>query len=417
MSNVYQSAKDKYAEYGIDTEKVLKIAAQVPLSMHCWQGDDVGGFETPDAELSGGGIQTTGNFFGKARTVEELRADIDEASKYIPGALRLNLHACYGEFGGKKVDRNEISYANFKGWVDWCKSRKMGMDFNPTYFSHPLAADGFTLSNKDKKIRKFWVEHGIACRKIAEKIGKELGSTVITNFWIPDGYKDNPADRLSPRKRLEESLDEIFSIKINPKHNKDSVECKLFGIGSECYVVGSHEFYMGYAVKNGTLLTLDAGHFHPTETISDKISSILLFVPEILLHVSRGVRWDSDHVVISDDHTNAIMQEIVRSNAVDKVHIGMDFFDASINRIAAWAVGMRAARKTLLAALLDPVALMRDAEKAGDFAARLTLAEEAKNLPVSAVWAELCEREETPAGLSLIKQIKDYETKVLAKRK
>lgn len=416
MSNVYKSAQEKYAKYGIDTEKVIKAAVAVPLSMHCWQGDDVGGFETPDAELSGGGIQATGNFPGKARNVEELRADIDEAAKYIPGKLRLNLHAIYGEFGGKKVDRDEIDYCHFKGWVDWCKSRKMGIDFNPTYFSHPLAADGFTLSHKDRKVRKFWIDHGIACRKIAEKIGKALSDTVITNFWMPDGYKDLPADRLAPRKRMEESLDEIFSVKINKKYDKDSVECKLFGIGSESYVVGSHEFFMGYAVKNNILLTLDSGHFHPTEQIADKISSMLLFVPEILLHVSRGVRWDSDHIVLFDDATNAIMQEIVRCGALNRVHIGMDFFDASVNRITAWALGMRSARKCILAALLDPIAQMRKAENSWDFGSRLALMEEAKTLPFAAVWDELCERENIPSGLEMIDSIKAYEKNVLLKR-
>ncbi len=416
MSNIYKTAQKKYAEYGIDTEKVLKAVAEVPLSMHCWQGDDVGGFESAGGELTGG-IQATGNFMGKARNVEELRADILEASKYIPGKLRLNLHAIYGEFGGKKVDRNEISYSNFKGWVDWCKSRKMGIDFNPSYFSHPLSSDGFTLSHKDKKVRKFWIEHGILCRQIAEKIGKDLNDTVVTNFWMPDGYKDLPADRLSPRQRMAESLDEIFKVKINPKYNLDSVECKLFGIGSESYVVGSHEFFMGYAVKNQTLLTLDAGHFHPTEGIADKISSMLMFVPEILLHVSRGVRWDSDHVVLFDDATSAIMQEIVRCNATKKVHIGMDFFDASINRIMAWTLGMRSARKCLLAAMLDPIKQMRDAENASDFGTRLAYMEEAKTLPMAVVWDELCERENVASGIKMINGVKKYETNVLAKRK
>lgn len=347
MNNTYRNAKEQYAKFGVDTEKAIEILDAIPLSMHCWQGDDVGGFETPDAILSGGGIQTTGNYPGKARNPQELRADIEEAIKYIPGKTRLNLHAIYGEFGGKKVDRNEIEYKHFKGWVDWCKANNMGMDFNPTYFSHPKAADGFTLSSPDKGIRDFWIEHGIACRKIAEKIGKELGATVITNFWMPDGMKDFPADRLAPRERMADSLDKIMKVKINKKYDRDAVECKLFGIGSESYVVGSHEFFMGYAVKNQMLLTLDSGHFHPTEQIADKISSCLMFVPELLLHVSRGVRWDSDHVVISDDATKAIMQEVVRYGAIDRVHIGMDFFDASINRIFAWVVGMRAARKCL----------------------------------------------------------------------
>ncbi len=416
MSKTYKYAKEQYAKYGIDTEKVLKVLDTIPLSMHCWQGDDVGGFETPDSVLSGGGIQAVGNYPGKARNVQELRADIEEAMKYIPGTTRLNLHAIYGEFDGKKVDRDQIEYKHFKGWVDWCKANKMGMDFNPSYFSHPKAADGFTLSSADKGIREFWIQHGIACRKIAEKIGKELKNTVITNFWMPDGMKDLPADRLAPRKRMEESLDKIMAVKINKKFNKDAVECKLFGIGSESYVVGSHEFFMGYAVKNQMLLTLDSGHFHPTEQIADKISSSLMFVPEILLHVSRGVRWDSDHVVLFDDPTKAIMQEIVRNNAVDRVHIGMDFFDASINRIFAWVIGMRSARKSLLAALLDPIKMMRDAEKAQDYGKRLALMEEAITLPFASVWEEYCERCGKASGLKMIDGVKKYEEKVLSKR-
>ncbi len=416
MANNYKYAKEQYAKFGVNTDKALETLDKIPLSMHCWQGDDVCGFETPDAGLSGDGIQTTGNFPGKARNIDELRQDIDEALKYIPGKTRLNLHAIYGEFGGKKVDRNAIEYKNFKGWVDWCKARKMGIDFNPTYFSHPLVKDGLTLSSPDKGVRQYWVEHGIACRKIAEKMGKELGETVITNFWMPDGMKDMPADRLSPRKRMADSLDKIFAVKVSKKYNKDAFESKLFGIGSESYVVGSHEFVMGYCVKNQILITLDSGHFHPTEMIADKISSALLFSPEILLHVSRGVRWDSDHVVITDDSTMSIMQEIIRCQAADKVHIGMDFFDASINRIFAWAIGMRAARKALLCALLDPLAMMKDAEAKVDFGTRLALMEEAKNLPSADVWQEYCQRTQKLNGMAMLKGVKEYERKVLSKR-
>lgn len=417
MANNYKYAKEQYAKFGVNTDKALETLDKIPLSMHCWQGDDVCGFETPDAGLSGDGIQTTGNFPGKARNIDELRQDIDEALKYIPGKTRLNLHAIYGEFGGKKVDRNAIEYKNFKGWVDWCKARKMGIDFNPTYFSHPLVKDGLTLSSPDKGVRQYWVEHGIACRKIAEKMGKELGETVITNFWMPDGMKDMPADRLSPRKRMADSLDKIFAVKVSKKYNKDAFESKLFGIGSESYVVGSHEFVMGYCVKNQILITLDSGHFHPTEMIADKISSALLFSPEILLHVSRGVRWDSDHVVITDDSTMSIMQEIIRCQAADKVHIGMDFFDASINRIFAWAIGMRAARKALLCALLDPLAMMKDAEAKVDFGTRLALMEEAKNLPSADVWQEYCQRTQKLNGMAMLKGVKEYERKVLSNRK
>lgn len=416
MANNYKYAKEQYAKFGVNTDKALETLDKIPLSMHCWQGDDVCGFETPDAGLSGDGIQTTGNFPGKACNIDELRQDIDEALKYIPGKTRLNLHAIYGEFGGKKVDRNAIEYKNFKGWVDWCKARKMGIDFNPTYFSHPLVKDGLTLSSPDKGVRQYWVEHGIACRKIAEKMGKELGETVITNFWMPDGMKDMPADRLSPRKRMADSLDKIFAVKVSKKYNKDAFESKLFGIGSESYVVGSHEFVMGYCVKNQILITLDSGHFHPTEMIADKISSALLFSPEILLHVSRGVRWDSDHVVITDDSTMSIMQEIIRCQAADKVHIGMDFFDASINRIFAWAIGMRAARKALLCALLDPLAMMKDAEAKVDFGTRLALMEEAKNLPSADVWQEYCQRTQKLNGMAMLKGVKEYERKVLSKR-
>ena len=416
MANNYKYAKEQYAKFGVNTDKALETLDKIPLSMHCWQGDDVCGFETPDAGLSGDGIQTTGNFPGKARNIDELRQDIDEALKYIPGKTRLNLHAIYGEFGGKKVDRNAIEYKNFKGWVDWCKARKMGIDFNPTYFSHPLVKDGLTLSSPDKGVRQYWVEHGIACRKIAEKMGKELGETVITNFWMPDGMKDMPADRLSPRKRMADSLDKIFAVKVSKKYNNDAFESKLFGIGSESYVVGSHEFVMGYCVKNQILITLDSGHFHPTEMIADKISSALLFSPEILLHVSRGVRWDSDHVVITDDSTMSIMQEIIRCQAADKVHIGMDFFDASINRIFAWAIGMRAARKALLCALLDPLAMMKDAEAKVDFGTRLALMEEAKNLPSADVWQEYCQRTQKLNGMAMLKGVKEYERKVLSKR-
>ncbi len=416
MASSFKEAVEKYASYGVDVERAMDGAAKIPLSMHCWQGDDVGGFETPESVLSGGGIQVTGNFPGKARNAEELRSDIAEALKFIPGRTRLNLHAIYGDFGGKRVDRNEISYKHFKAWVDWCSQMKMGMDFNPTYFSHPLAADGFTLSNRDKSVRDFWIEHGIACRKIAEKAGKQLGEAVIVNFWMPDGMKDIPADLMGPRLRMKESLDKIFSVKTSGKFEKDALECKLFGIGSESYVVGSHEFFMGYVVSRGKMLTLDTGHFHPTESVADKVSSVLLFVPEILLHVSRGVRWDSDHVVLFDDPTRDLMREIVRSGATERVHIGMDFFDGSINRIFAWAIGMRSARKALLSAFLEPGKKLLQAENCGDYALRLALMEESKTLPFAAVWEEFCRRHDVPNGLKMIEQIKRYERDVLSAR-
>jgi L-rhamnose isomerase len=412
----YPLAKETYVALGVDAEAALKKLETAPISLHCWQGDDVGGFENPEAGLTGGGIQATGNYPGKARTLAELRADLDKALSLIPGKHRLNLHACYADLGGKKVERNEYTTAQFQSWIDWCKERGLGLDFNPTYFSHPLANDGFTLSHPDKGVRQYWIEHGIACRKIAADIGRQLGKTCVTNVWIPDGYKDIPADRKSPRERLESSLDALFAEKIDPKLNLDAVECKLFGIGSESYVVGSHEFYMGYAVKNQKLICLDAGHFHPTESLADKISSVLQFVPELLLHVSRGVRWDSDHVVLVDDATRAIMEEVVRGDFLARTHIGLDFFDASINRIAAWVIGTRNALKCLLLALLEPSAKLREAETAGDFTSRLALLEEAKSLPFGAVWDEYCRRQNVPVGPAWIAEVKSYERDTLSKR-
>ena len=359
----YQIAKERYAQFGVDVDAVLEKLAVIPISLHCWQGDDVGGFETAGAQLSGGGIQATGNYPGKARTIAELRADIEKALSLIPGKHRLNLHACYLDNGGRFVDRNEIEPRHFQGWIDWAKANGLGMDFNPTYFSHPKAADGFTLSHPDKAIRDFWIEHGIACRKIGAEMGRQLGTATVTNFWMPDGYKDIPADRMAPRERLIESLDQIFAEPIDPKFHLDAVEAKLFGIGAESYTVGSHEFYLGYAVSRQKLLTLDSGHFHPTEVISDKISSVLMFCPGLLLHVSRPVRWDSDHVVILDDELQAIAKELVRSGKLNNIHIGLDYFDASINRVAAWVIGTRNMLKALLIALLEPASALRQAER------------------------------------------------------
>ncbi len=411
----YTAAKQRYADMGVDTDAVMKKLATIPISLHCWQGDDVGGFETTSEGLSGG-IAVTGNYPGKARTPDELRADLDKALSLIPGKHRLNLHAFYGEFGGKKVDRDEIEPKHFKNWIDWAKSNKIGMDFNPTCFSHPKAADGFTLSHSNKGIRDFWIEHCQRSRDISVAMGKALGSPCVMNVWIPDGYKDSPVDRVSPRQRLEKSLDKVFSKKQNPKHMLDAVECKLFGIGSESYVVGSHEFYMGYAVKNQKLLCLDAGHFHPTETIADKLGSALMFVPEILLHVSRGVRWDSDHVVTLDDSLQGIASALVRDNLLSRTHIGLDFFDASINRIAAWTIGTRNTLKSLLIALLEPAAL-REAEKSGDLTTRLALMEELKSMPWGNVWDEYCERQNVPVGMNWVKETQKYEAAVLSKRK
>jgi L-rhamnose isomerase len=416
MSDSYASALDRYAALGVDAEAAIETLGSVPVSLHCWQGDDVGGFEKAGAGLSGGGIQATGNYPGKARTIAELRQDLDKALSLIPGRHRLNLHACYAELDGRKVDRNEYSLAQFQGWIDWCKERGMGMDFNPSYFSHPLADSGVTLTHPDPAVRKFWVEHGIASRKIGAEAGRQLGSPTVTNFWIPDGSKDLPFDRASPRERLAASLDDIFAAPVDRSLNLDAVESKLFGIGSESYVAGSHEFYYGYAVKHGLLYCLDAGHFHPTENLADKISSVLQFVPGILLHVSRGVRWDSDHVVLFDDPTRAIMEEVVRGRFLGRTHIGLDFFDASINRVAAWVIGTRATLKALLAALLEPADLLRKAENGGDYTLRLALMEESKTLPLGAVWDEYCHRHDVPSGLKWMTEIKNHESSVLAAR-
>ena len=418
MANVekaYEIAKDQYAAIGVDTEKAMEKLKQIPISLHCWQGDDVVGFESV-GELSDGGIQATGNYPGKATTADELRADLDMAMSLIPGKQRLNLHAMYLEPGGKKVDRNEIQPEHFKNWIDWAKGHKTGIDFNPTCFAHPKASDGFTLSHSDKGIRNFWVEHCIACRKIAEHMGRELDTASVTNVWIPDGYKDIPFDRKAPRERLHDSLDKVFAEKIDKNLLLDAVESKLFGIGSESYVVGSHEFYMGYTMTNDVLLTLDAGHYHPTEVISNKISAVLCFIDEILLHVSRPVRWDSDHVVILDDELNAIAQEIVRGGYIDRVHIGLDFFDASINRIAAWTIGTRCMIKALLIALLEPADNLRKLELDGDHTSRLAMFEELKTMPFGAVWDHYCSKSNVPVGPDWLAKTKDYEAKVLSKR-
>ena len=411
----YKLAKERYAELGVNTDQAIEKLAAVPISLHCWQGDDVGGFENFGTGL-GGGLAATGNYPGKARTPDELRADAGQALALIPGTHRVNLHAFYGEFGGKKVDRNEIEPAHFKGWIDWAKSLGLGIDFNPTYFSHPNATTGLTLSHPDKAIRKFWVEHGILCRKIGAAIGKSLGKTCVTNLWIPDGMKDTPVDRKSARERLTSSLDAIFKEKVSPKHNLDSVEGKLFGIGCESFTVGSHEYYLGYAVSRGTLLTLDTGHYHPTETIVDKLTAVFTYLPEILLHVSRGVRWDSDHVVVLNDELQAIAQELVRGNYLGRTHIGLDYFDASINRIAAWVIGTRNMIKALLQAMTEPYPQLKQFEAEGDYSARLALLEEAKTLPFGPVWDYYCQKMDVPLGMDWFAEARKYETEVLSKR-
>ena len=411
----YAAAQDAYGQYGVDTDAAMARLVKVPISMHCWQGDDVGGFEDLEA-LDGGGIQATGNHPGKARTPDELRADFDKALSLIPGRHRMNLHAMYAETGGRKVERDELEPEHFQPWIDWAKDKGLGMDFNPTCFGHPKADDGFTLAHPDPGIRRFWIEHCIACRKIGEAIGRALGSPAVTNVWIPDGFKDTPVDRYTPRERLKESLDAVFAERIDPEHNLDSIESKLFGIGSESCVIGSHEFYLGYAVKHNKLLCLDTGHFHPTEVVSDKITSVLLYLDGILLHVSRGVRWDSDHVVILSDELRAIAEEIVRHGFLDRVHIGLDFFDASINRVAAWTIGTRAMLKALLLALLEPTDLLRELEANGDYTARLAVLEELKSMPFGSVWDYYCLKQSVPAGTAWLSEVKQYEEQVLSKR-
>ena len=414
ISAAYRLAHERYADIGVDVDRALKALAKIPVSLQCWQGDDVGGFENYGSAL-GGGIAVTGNYPGKARTPDELRADLEKALSLIPGKHRLNLHAFYGEFGGKRVDRDEIETAHFKNWIAWAKNNGLGLDFNPTCFSHPKAADGFTLSHRDKGTRNFWIEHCRRSREIGAAMGKALGTPCVTNVWIPDGFKDTPADRQSPRERLASALDDVFKKPLSAKHNLDAVEPKLFGIGAESCTVGSHEFYLGYAITRRKLLCLDAGHFHPTESIADKISSVLLYLPEILLHVSRGVRWDSDHVVTFTDDLQAIAREIIATGHADRVHLGLDYFDASINRIAAWVIGTRNLLRALLLALLEPPAI-RAAELAGDNTARLALQEDSKSLPFGAVWDFYCESKGVPVGEAWLAEVKLYEEKVLSKR-
>jgi L-rhamnose isomerase len=415
VDQAFALAKERYAGLGVDVERALARLAAIPISLHCWQGDDVEGFENLGAEL-GGGLAVTGSYPGKARTPDELRGDLDRALSLIPGTHRLNLHASYAETGGKRVERDALEPAHFAGWIEWAKSKRMGMDFNPTYFAHPKAADGYTLAHPDPAIRRFWIDHGVVCRKIGAAIGEALGTPCITNVWIPDGSKDTPVDRKGPRLRLAESLDAVFAEPIDPAVNRDAVEAKLFGIGSESYVVGSHEFYLGYAIARKKLLCLDAGHFHPTEVISDKVSAVLTWLDEILLHVSRGVRWDSDHVVTLTDELQAIAQEVVRGDDLDRVHIGLDFFDASINRVAAWVVGARCMLKALLLALLEPTERLRRLEAEGDLTSRLAMLEELKTLPLGAVWDSYCAKSDVPVGPAWIDEVKRYEKDVLSRR-
>ena len=415
VERTYELAQQRYAEWEVDTQEALRKLSSIPISLHCWQGDDVRGFEQGGG-LAGAGFAVTGNYPGRARNVHELRDDLEKALSLIPGKHRLNLHACYAELNGRKVERSEYTVEQFQGWIDWCKARQLGLDFNPTFFAHPLAANGFTLAHRDDHVRHFWVEHGIACRRIAAEAGKQLGKSVVTNSWTPDGYKDLPIDRKGPRERLAASLDAIFAEKIDPHLNLDAIESKLFGIGTESYMVGSHEFCLGYATHRQKLYCLDSGHFHPTEEVADKISSVMQFVPGILLHVSRGVRWDSDHVVLLDDATRGVMQEVVRGGFLDRTHIGLDFFDATINRIAAWVIGARSVLKALLLALLEPTPKLRQLELSGDLTVRLVVLEEIKSLPFGAVWDEHCRRNDVATGTAWLDQVRAYERESLARR-
>jgi L-rhamnose isomerase len=410
----FSLASEQFSRWGVDVESALQRLGKLSVSLHCWQGDDVVGFESSGSEL-GGGLAVTGNYPGRARTADELRSDVQQALALIPGTHRFNLHASYAETGGQNVARDELAPEHFQGWVEWARQQHLKLDFNPTFFAHPMATEG-TLSHADPHVRQFWIDHGKVCRRIAAWMGRATGSACVNNVWIPDGSKDTPVDRLSPRMRLLQSLDEVFAESLPSHEILDAVECKLFGLGSESYVVGSHEFYLGYAITHQKVLCLDAGHFHPTEEIADKLSSTLLYVPRILLHVSRGVRWDSDHVVILSDELRAIAHELVRGEFLDRVHLGLDFFDASINRVAAWVIGTRALLKALLMALLEPLELLREAEQGGDRTARLAWLEEAKFLPYGAVWDEYCCRADVPRGKPWLQVMRDYEQQVLSKR-
>jgi L-rhamnose isomerase len=410
----YAEAKQLYAAHGIDTDEVLKKLESIKISMHCWQGDDVRGFLFRDQALTGG-ISVTGNYPGAARSPEELRADLEKAYALIPGKHKLNLHAIYADTD-EKVDLDALEPKHFASWVEWAKANGLGLDFNPTCFSHPMSSDGFTLSHPDENVRQFWIDHCKASRKIGAYFGEQLGQTCVTNVWIPDGFKDVPADRMAPRQRLKAALDEVFAEELNPAFTLDAVESKLFGLGSEAYVVGSHEFYMGYGLQNNKLICLDAGHFHPTETISNKLSSLALFADGILLHVSRPMRWDSDHVVTMDDELMEIGRELVRGDLLGKTYIGLDFFDASINRVAAWVIGTRNTIKALLRAMLEPVEALRAAELAGDYTTRLALTEEFKSYPFGAVWDYYCASKGVPVREAWLADVKQYEQDVLSKR-
>jgi L-rhamnose isomerase len=417
VTPAYRIARDAYAKLGVDTDAAITRATEIPISLHCWQADDVRGLETPVGGVDSGGIMATGSHPGRARNGDEMRADLDLVLRLLPGEQRLNLHAFYAETDGKPVDRDEQTPANFARWIDWAKTRKIGLDFNPTYFAHPKAASGYTLSHADKSVREFWIQHGRASRKIAQHIAKELGKPCVNNHWIPDGAKDNPADRWGPRQRLVESYDAIFAGRgIDRKLCVDAVEGKLFGLGSEDYVVGSQEFYSSYAQSRGLVLCLDLGHYHPTESVADKVSALMQFHPKVLLHTSRPMRWDSDHVVLLDDPVRSLFLEIARGDAFDRVYVALDFFDASINRIGAYVVGARATRQAILLGLLDPTARLKAAENAGAGHEKLAIMELGKTLPWGAVWDELCRRADVPEGADWLTDVARYEKSVLSAR-
>ncbi|MEO6001965.1 MAG: L-rhamnose isomerase [Opitutus sp.] len=417
ITAAYRLAHEAYAELGVDAEAAIERALRVPISLHCWQADDVRGLETPKTAVDSGGIMSTGGYPGRARNGDEMRTDLDQVLKLLPGAQRLNLHAFYAETGSEAVDRDALTPAHFDGWLAWAKEHQIGLDFNPTYFAHPHATSGFTLSSADRGIRKFWIDHGRACRVIAQHFARKLGSPCVINHWIPDGTKDSPADRWGPRARLTESLDAVLKdAKVDRRQCVDAVEGKLFGLGSEDYVVGSHEFYYAYAQSRKVVPCLDLGHYHPTESVADKVSALMQFHPKVLLHTSRPVRWDSDHVVILDDPVRALFAEIARGNAFDRVYVALDFFDASINRIAAYVVGARATRQAILLGLLDPSKALKDADAGGRGHVRLALMENAKAMPWGAVWNELCARANVPVGADWLDDVTRYEKAVLSKR-
>jgi L-rhamnose isomerase len=416
IKKAYELAKEQYSALGVDTDKVIEKMNDVVISLHCWQADDVGGFETPNAELSGGGIQATGNYPGKAYTIDHVRSDLEKVFALLPGKQRLNLHAFYGDFQGEKVDRDQIEVKHFQSWIDWCKKLGIGLDFNATCFSHPLADSGFTLSSKDEKVRRFWVEHVKRCRAIAAEIGKQLKTPCIHNTWIPDGSKDIPIDRNGHRILLKKSLDEAMATPYPKEYMKDAMESKLFGIGVESMTVGSHDFYLGYTIRNNKLICLDNGHFHPTEQVGDKISACLQFLDELLLHITRPVRWDSDHVVTLNEEVQLIASEIVRNNYLNRVNIGLDYFDASINRIGAYVTGTRAVQKAFMIALLEPTNVLKNYEESGKNFERLALLEELKTKPFGAVWDYYCLKENVPVGEDYIAEIQKYENEVLRKR-